>query len=404
MNRWEAKNKHFVLIMASLAVVLIAGVVTAYLLHLFFPRELTSDESAAHKNAIDNFDIGVAPTTRDALKQPFSSSSIWNIPIGSAARYEKAAILQTLNGETWAQTPYPDREHIILRPTAPMTHLLYSDAAWTGRDRCKPTSQTTVTTMPMPSDFVLGSDGGNGIVSSLMPDGRTIRQAQPLARCSTGSVATALVSFADVDIYGNGITGAHGGSNLSGIGGTLRVGELLKGGPPPRHVLKLSLYTKRTFFNCSVKQDCYRWPASTMDNYAIGTYGVENDQPNKSLVMGSLLAVPKNINIDSKGFETEPGLKLAWTLQNYGAYVVDDTFSPGVAISVEDGPDGSFVSQFESEFGIKFKQDKADDTAWVRDMKRILKLLEVVDNNSSQSPGGPGNRLQPLAPAITPSD
>ena len=42
----------------------------------------------------------------------------------------------------------------------------------------------------------------------------------------------------------NSSWGAHGGSHLSSIGGTIRRGELLPGAPPIRHALKLMLWAR----------------------------------------------------------------------------------------------------------------------------------------------------------------
>ena len=42
-------------------------------------------------------------------------------------------------------------------------------------------------------------------------------------------------------IFGDGIGGAHGGSGLSSIGGSIRLGELLPGAPPIPHALKIEL-------------------------------------------------------------------------------------------------------------------------------------------------------------------
>ncbi len=118
--------------------------------------------------------------------------------------------------------------------------------------------------------------------------------------------------------------------------------------------------------------------------------------------MGALLAIPAATNIASLGMETEPGKQLAWTLQNYGAYIVDDTYGPGVAFSAEQGPDGSVQQQFKSDYGIAMEQRVRDNTPWTRDMQRLVKALYVVDNNTANSIGGGGTPRQPLAPAIAP--
>ncbi len=44
-----------------------------------------------------------------------------------------------------------------------------------------------------------------------------------------------------VDLRGPGVEGCHSGSGLSGVGGSLRVGEL-EGAEPLRHALKINLH------------------------------------------------------------------------------------------------------------------------------------------------------------------
>jgi hypothetical protein len=91
---------------------------------------------------------------------------------------------------------------------------------------------------------------------------------------------------------------------------------------------------------------------------------------------------------------------LAWTLQNYGAYIVDDTYAPGFALNVEDGPDGSVRKQFKEDWGFELEQKLQGNTPWVRDIQKLVVALHVVDNNRPTSVGGGGKPNQPLAPAI----
>ena len=103
-------------------------------------------------------------------------------------------------------------------------------------------------------------------MAALMPDKRTLVQAQPLARCAANGPATVLGgcidargvcggchssmgrektcnpwTWASADLYGDGRLGAHGGSGLSCIGGSIRAGEFMPGTPHVRHVLKVDV-------------------------------------------------------------------------------------------------------------------------------------------------------------------
>lgn len=347
----------------------------------------------------------VPPTgsSRDPLKQPFASNSIWNMPIGSAAVYKPANLSGNPANNIWATMPGADEEHLFFTPTAPLTAINYSSVGWSGGNRCGATGGLLVS-VPMPSNYVIPNNNGNTAGVFLMPDGRSLVQTQPMARCTAGGPATALVKFAAVDLYGPGITGAHGGSGLSSIGGSIRVGELRPGSQGPKHALKVNLYAKEALFRCSVRSDCFRWPATTADSYAIGFYGTANNNSNADMKMGALLAIPASTLIASLGLETEPARQLAWTLQNYGAYVVDDTYAAGFAFSTETGPSGSKVQEFEKDFGFAFVQkvNSQSTSPWVRDTQRLVKALHVVSNNSANSIGGGGTPRQPLAAPIAP--
>jgi hypothetical protein len=337
---------------------------------------------------------------RNPLQQPFSNASIWNMPIGSDAEYVPAGLSATPGNDQWAPMPYVDSEHIVLTPSAPMTEVHHNEAGWSGGDRCD-ASGKLLTTVPMPADFVMPNKNTNACATFLMPDRRTIMQCQPLARCVAGGPATSLVKFAPVDLYGDGITGAHGGSNLSAIGGTLRVGELRPGSNEgPRHALKVNVYAKEALCECKTAEESFRWPARNGDGYAVGFYGVETKNENKAMKMGALLAIPNSQRLSELKLETEPARQLAWTFQNYGAYIVDDTYTPAFALNAEDGPAGSFAKQFESDYGYPLIQRVRDNSPWTRDMQKIIQALHVVDNNSASKIGGGGKPLQPLAPEL----
>ncbi|MBK4739042.1 hypothetical protein [Noviherbaspirillum pedocola] len=339
---------------------------------------------------------------RDKYKQPFAVNSIWNMPIGSGAVYVPANISGNPAPGQWVRMPQMDEEHIIMKPTSPITTVNYSSAGWnSGANRCGATGGA-LKQVPMPSDYVVPNNIENSSAAFLMADGHTIAQMQPFARCSTGASATALVTFPDVDLFGDGRTGAHGGSGLSAIGGSLRIGELRPGSQGPNHALKVNVYAKQALYKCTTASACYRWPANNADGYAVGWYGAESNNGNAAVKMGALLALPASLNISSLGLETEPAKQLAWTLQNYGAYIVDDTYAPQFAINAENGPDGSFKTQFQADYGFAFEQlvSNASSSPWVRDIQRLVQALNVVDNNGPNSIGGGGTPRQPLAAPI----
>jgi len=341
-----------------------------------------------------------SPIDRDPLKWPFSDTSIWNTPIGSGAVYVNAHIESaTAYGMTI------DEDYIVMTPDAPMMNVYYSNAGWsTSRSRCDITGAKLIS-LPIPQDFIVspttwaGTTPNSGI-AVLMPDKRTIHQNQPFAHCTEGGDATSQYIVADQDIYGAGITGIHGGSGLSAIGGTLRVGELTPTSGPIRHALKINLYGKKNLFYDATTRG-FRWPATKSDSYASSNYYSLRTNPIVNACrMGALLALPATLNITSLALETEPAKILAKAFQDYGAYVVDDTAWDVYAILIEWGPDGRFKTDFQTNWGFSMSQSSKTHP-WSRDMDKIFMNLHVVDNNTATSIGGGGStRRAPMAPAF----
>ena len=202
--------------------------------------------------------------------------------------------------------------------------------------------------------------------------------------------------FENMDIYGEGYYGAHGGSGLSAIGGALRVGELISEDQPIKHVLKINVFGKKNLYYDETTKG-FRWPAKRADGYASKNYGTTRTKlVNKECRMGALLALPPSIDLKKLNFETIPGRILAQAFQDYGAYIVDDTAWDVYAIVTEWGPDGRVTDEFEKKWGFSMKQS-SKETPWSRDMDKIFMNLHIVVNNSSLSIGGGGKPGVPLA-------
>jgi len=339
--------------------------------------------------------LAAQTTARNPLVQPFASDSIWNMPIGTGAQYVVINMAAVLDNFVWTPMPQIDDEYIFLDSTAPITDINYSDAAWTGRNRCNATGGLLLQ-VPFPANYVVPNNLGNNAAVFLMPDNRTLVHAQPITRCVAGGPATSVIKFSGVDIYGDGRFGSHGGSGLSALGGSIRLGEF-RPGIPIRHAIKIDVDTPVVLSRCSSASDCFRWPAFFADSGAAGSYGSQNANPVPGMKMGSLLAIPTSTNINNLGLESVPGQMLAWTLQNYGAYIVDSTGGPGFVIAAETGPNGSMRDQFRADFGMNLEQRVNDNTPWSRDMQRLIQALYLVNNNGPTSIGGGGTPLQPLA-------
>ena len=324
------------------------------------------------------------------------------MPIGTNAAYVPANIPAIpYSADEWAPMPNIDKDIIVLTPNAPLTNVNYSSAAWTGDDRCAATGDMLFQ-VPMPSDYIVPNNNGNASAVFLQSDGRTLIQMQPFTRCTAGGAGTTLTGASDfppVDLYGDGIRGSHGGSGLSAIGGTLRMGELRPGDQGPAHALKVAVYSSLVLYDCSTLSECYRWPADRADSDAVSSYGRQRAN-SSAMKMGALLAIPTFTDISTMGLETEPAKQLAWTLQNYGAYIDDTQPEPSFMLNAEIGPNGSFLTQFETDWGFPLEQRVRDNSPWSRDIQRLMTALYVVDNNGPSSIGGGGTPLQPLAAPI----
>jgi hypothetical protein len=379
-----------------------------------------------------------AAGTRDVLRQPFASDSIWNTPIGAGAVYVPSRISPNPGQHlgfpnntpdiSWADMPHLDHEHIVLHPQAPITPVEYTSVGIGNGNKCNPTDDQPASSplpyaLPIPANFVVPSNNGNGSTTILMSDGRTLKQMQPFARCTAGGVATTKhTQFADGDLYKDGRIGSHGGSRLSALGGTLRVGELDPGAHAPRHAIKINVYSQEVFHDCGpdVGITCSRWPASVADGAAPTQYGIAPGiDPPLGMKMGALVAIPPSVDITALGLRTDPGRQLAWTLQNYGAYIVDSTGGPAFGLNVEKGPgldaadplDDSTQAWFDREYadyvgqpgdpvGLKLHSRVRTASDWRRDIQTIVSNLHLVDNNSENAVGGGGLPRQPFPPPL----
>ena len=331
------------------------------------------------------------PRTRYVYQWPFAQDSIWNTPIGSNAQYVSAGIgAPTQKGMT------ADEDVIVLTPEAPLTPVYRNNVGWsdsTPGARCS-IQGDKITDLPIPPDFLVKHRSGTPNMSAavLKSDGRTLHQSQPFHRCEEGKYATSKYTFPEADIYGDGIKGAHGGSGMSSLGGTIRVGELVPNGVI-HHALKLNLYGNKYLAYNDDGTPGYRWPAVKADSYAQKSYGGVVPE----LEMGALLALKPDFDLNS--LNTEPGRIIAQAFQDYGGYVVDDTAWDVYALETEISPEGRVLENFLQTWGFRFTETSLEHP-WSVDMRTIFTNLQVVDNNAPNQIGGGGKPRQTLAPTF----
>ncbi len=324
--------------------------------------------------------------TRNAWKWPFAATSIWNMPIGSDAKLEKA----NFKSEYCVSTD--DEYHVIVPEGSPVVDV-YAPTDW----RQRWPGSRKLGTMQIPADFYLADATSNSTPNNcaafLMPDGRTIRQLEPCCRLETGNARiVGYLHSEDQDIYGDGIKGTHYGSGLSAIGGSIRKGELTSD-EPIRHALKLNVYAKKYLYYDRSSQKGYVWPADRHDSYAASgnnAYGGSNPK----LRMGTLLTIPQNVTAESLGIRTPVGKKLFYALQNYGCYIVDDSAWSCYAWSAEAG----VSDEVNAKYGYNLVSNSGWNNDYYKDTIALITNLYIVTNNSPTSIGGGGTPCKPLAP------
>src|SRR2546422_304354 len=267
-----------------------------------------------------------------------------------------------------------DPDVLILNSSAPITPVYLNSDAWTGRSRCG-IQGGVLFEAPIPAGFVVpGASPGstpNHAVAILDADGKTLIQGQPYTHCTADGPVTMWWFQKDEQIDGTGVSGGHGGSKLSSIGGTIRLGELVPGGMI-RHAMKVSLDAHANlFFDTSTGG--FRWPATVADFCAPTCYGGTNP----ALRMGALLALPPGFETSS--LETDAARILARGFLDYGAYVVDNAGWSVYGLDTEFSTAGSVEQEFARSWGFSMTP-AAKDVPWARDMDRIFGALAVVDN------------------------
>ncbi len=322
--------------------------------------------------------------TRNPFLQPFSNTSIWNTPLGSGAQYHAINLPQLGQNRT-------DWEYLSATNSSDPTYQWI----WSGVD-------TENVVMHSYDPVINSSDDeqGNGIVAVVQPNG-TVYQANGANRAANAALYGILIGFPYRNPYaqttdtGTGYFGAHTGSGLSGLGGSVRQWELQLGGDYSiQHPLKIELDQNLLWKNPSNASQSYVWPADRCDGNT-GGYGAYKDDP--ALTMGSLLALPPSLTPSSLGLQTEVGIKLFHALQDYGAYVVDTS---GTNFSF---PNHNYIATFCEERAARstFNMDCDENTggAFYHDLNALYTNLQAVTNNTASSMGGGGSPRRPAAPS-----
>ena len=327
-----------------------------------------------------------APTAkRDLFLQPFSSTSIWNLPIATGATFESATGTRTaslLAGDpvTWLnQGTY---SHPVARATEsdPLAVVTdYNDARRSAQYR-----------IPASAQIATGTDRHLHVVA---PDGRTIHEAWDMTRQS--STGYRVGRHETVDLAGSGMgpsngTRAYGGS---AVGGLVRAWEVDPGHPAYtgviRHPIAMALRDDQLYYSGGNHgydaagygtSKGYVWPATEQDANAGWAYSGK-------VPMGTYFAIPSSVDLTTLGL-TKEGMMLARAYQDYGGYVTDRAGATILAYVEPSAP---------STFGSTLL-----GPSWsAADLRKIRQQLRAVTNNTAATPNGgtlAAPRRAPLLP------
>lgn len=261
--------------------------------------------------------------------------------------------------------------------------------------------------IPMPSGFVISDGHANGNGVFIWPNG-DYQQVYQFERCSTGS-GTAATQFGsnpnggplyNIFSLDGQFKGTRFGSDLSTLGGLIRIGELSSPvGTKIEHTIMLNMSNAALSF---VGGTGFRWPATVADGNASTNYVGTNSH----VVMGSLITVTQGVTPESVGIVSEPAKKIFYALQEYGGLVVDEQgdFNPSLrawGISVETATATDFPERtaVQNTYGIDISSGYSAGT-WQNDMRAIFDNMLVVENADETNPKGPGIAPPPVAGLI----
>ncbi len=343
-----------------------------------------------------------AAAARDPSKgdMPCTPDSPLLTPLGDGIQGIPTPIF-TAYPSPYVSFPYADPVAVFRDPSAPMRSFVKS--GWKQDQRTVAVQPRQVLLeAPVPRGARLPPTNHNIAAAFLADGGLRYRQGQPATIVDDEGDAFMLVAYGAMDCWGDGfdVPGPHGGSKFPAALGNLQAGDMDPGMPGPRHPLK-ALADCGFWALPSNRSDTFIAPARSADSYAMAQYGRKIPGPS-ALRMGTLLYLPQSVSIASLGLKSEAARQLAWNAQNYGWYLVDDGREQFGFCTEAGGSD--FEADFAAKHGHAFstRRNTKDPKAkqFSDDLLKVLARLYSATNNLPGQWGGPGKRLQPLAPPL----
>lgn len=288
--------------------------------------------------------------TRNPFLWPFSSASIWNRPLGGGAQF--APVPRSFLDEGPLQNAMRPRRAVMGGPNAPLRGIWVAgkrlaDARITGTDLAQSGTLDNVLLLQSARRHALELS-----TVSVRPDGDL--EAAALVR---------------TDLAGPGVSDQATAANpfgLSHLGGLVHAHELRQGIP---HALACRVKRDRLGGRNNFQTPSTVWPAAGGDAAVGGNY----------LSIGSLLAIPPQVDIKMLLGASGPAYELARAMQDYGVYVTGYGDAPFVLLRAD-----PLLTAAEEDAVLN----------------QLVPLLEVVTNNTPQTPGGGGAPRREAAPAL----
>ena len=373
--------------------------------------------------------LSLSPSTcRDPFRWPFGDSSIWNTAIGSNATYHFANLYYSDNPKDTHGRPtqfHVDQDWALRSDIAdPVVVWRDSFSAFpapncTQNGCCVANNLPAVSELQLPFQLVTDCVPNNNAAALLLPDNDTLVQFQPFYRGVAGGSFMAWYHQGcpqafpwNLSIRGDGNLGAHGGSGLSALGGSIRSGELFEEAPPISHALKIELWSHAWYYGQAPLQPAtaanggrvqYHWPATGSDSGSnvVCAKGGLYCGTDPTVAPGSLLAIPPS---ERSGLlaklHTVVGRRLLDALIDYGAYLVDDTGSQenGAAICAEPIVQREVLERYNFSLYISDPVTTTQARDLYDDLLVLYRRLHAVTNNGPSSVGGGGSPRRPPPP------
>jgi len=310
----------------------------------------TADSSTDDTPARPPDAVAAADAPRDAALWPFSADSPWNTSLGSGAEYTtidspgfSSSRGANLNVADWS---YPV---FIATPNDAQRKFYWRDG------------KELIATIRAPDDARQDPQADGSLL--IINDARdAVVEMWQASRLSNGDWEGSVT--VKHDLRGSGFYNDYRGIRAGGmaaLGGLIRRDELINRNIP--HALAVAVRPKAMNRRAPGRKP-FVWPASWADGGDGGDYAATGN-----LHMGSLLAIPPDVDIDGLGLSPQ-GLAVARALQDYGAYIVDQ--GGGNIIYYAEPASADILRTSAEELG------------------RLTQYLKVVANNSKSNVGGGG--------------